>query len=615
MHRSTVALTLTLLGTAVSAQNPLRHFTDALDLRFARSQPVIQYALTIGDRDTTGFAVELRIRNAPDTFRIAMAKHPEYDDRYFRFVRDLRIAESGASVARVDSAVWTVVAPRGIATISYRIELPAPAPPPRAAWRPVLSSTGGLTGGPHAFMYVVGAELAPAHVAVRVPSGWSIATGLTRTADPATFFAPTAYALVESPILVGRYSESRFSIDGVPHTIAYWSPAGGGTPFDTARFRGGVERMAGEAARLFGRPPYREYLFQFQDLAFGGLEHHNSVTLGTPSADLARNPYFGLQETAHEFIHTWNLMRIRPAQYVGVGYRQIQPVPTLWFSEGLTIFYADLLLRRAGLPTFDSTRLRHLESIIARYNAQPGSARFSAEQVSRVAYNARPDALGDYDASAHNVGEILGTMLDLVIRDASDGRRSMDDVMRLMLDRTDPVRGFTKADVERAVADVCRCDVRPFFDTYVRGARPMDFNRYLGLIGLRASVAWEPAARDGQPMPDTRIRVWNAPPDSALSLLLGNPRSVWGRAGLHAGDRLIAMNDSTPRTWPEFRRILGRARIGDTVRLVVQTPGAARRSVIVVMSGYDRPVVRIERIAGAVAKQITLRDAWERGLP
>jgi predicted metalloprotease with PDZ domain len=604
---------LLLLGTAASAQNPLRHFSDAVDLRFARSQPVVHYTLTISEGDTTGWDVRMDVRNARDTFRVALAQHPEYDDRYFRYVENLRV--SPGTIVPEDSALWRVVAPGGAATISYRIQLPAPTPPPRGAWRPFLSSTGGLTGGIHAFMYVVGAELAPSHVAVSIPAAWSIATGLTPTADPKTFFAASAYELVESPILVGQLRRSTFFIDGVPHAIAYW-PSPNSTPFDTATFRSNVERLANEVTKFFGRPVYREYEFLYQDNAFGALEHHNSVTLGAPSAELAGNINYVLQETAHEYFHTWNLMRIRPLEYgAGVDYLAIKPVPTLWFSEGFTMMYADLMLRRAKLHTYDSTRVSHLEGLIARYFASLGNTRFSPEVVSRVAYHARPDALGDYDASTHLQGELLAVMLDLVIRDATNNRRSTDDVMRLMLDRFGGAVGFTTADVERAVHDVCACDVHAFFEAHVRGAQPIPFDRYLALMGMRGVVTRGPVLRDGQPQPDLRIRAWNAPPDSALSLLITDPQSAWGRAGLHSKDRVVSVNGESPKTWTELRPILGRARIGDTLRFLVQTPGAASRSATVVVTGYDRPFVRIEALGVLTEQQRRLRDAWVNGTP
>jgi predicted metalloprotease with PDZ domain len=606
-----------LLGfaAAAGAQSPQRHFTEGVDSRFSRTQPIVHYLLTVAEDDTSGFDVQMVVRNAADTIRLAFAKHPEYDDRYFRYVERMRaLPEDRVAITQQDSTVWRVITDSGRATIEYRVAMP-PTALPRAAWRPFLSRTGGLVGGPHSFMYVVGAELAPAHVELRVPASWpNVATGLTPTADPRTFYASNAYVLVESPILAGAFRTWGFTNDRVPHTIAYWGPPGR-PAFDTTAFRNGVERIVDESVKLFGRPPYREYVFQFQDQAFGGLEHHNSVTLGAPSDQLARDAHAILAETAHEFIHTWNLMRIRPAEYVGITYRQIQPVPTLWFSEGLTIFYSDLLLRRAGLPTDDTTRVGHMANVLSRYLRQPGNARFSAEQVSRVAYNAPPDALGDYNASSHLLGETLGAMLDLLIRDATDGRRSMDDVMRLMMDRATP-RGFTNADIERAVADVCGCVVKPFFDAHVRGARPVDFNRYLGLIGLKAEVKTEPALREGTPVPDMRLWAWNPPGDTLLALLVNNPQTIWGKAGLHSGERVLTINGTSARTWPEFRRLIGAARVGDTMHLVVMPRrGGTARTVTVQVTGFEQPTVTISEVESATEKQRRLRDAWLAGTP
>ena len=418
---------------------------------FIQQPPAIHYTLRVDSSDLSGWDVEIRLRNISDTIRLAMAAHPEYDDQYRRYVTGFtaEIGGRAAAVTHPDSAIWQVAGPGGggEAVVRYRIALPPLPPGPasgrRAAWRPFLTSAGGLTGGPHAFMYVLGHEPAPAHVTLDLPRSWEIATGLVPTADPRTFFAPSADILIDSPILIGQFKSWRFSVDGVPHRVVYW-PLPNATPFDTTAFVGAIESLARQAVALFGRAPYREYTFLFQDGAYGGLEHMNSVTLGAPSADLAQSPHALLPETAHEFIHTWNLMRIRPAEYRSIDYRTQPPVAGLWFSEGLTLFYADLLLRRAGggisLP--DSTRIAHLERLISRYLANPGNARFSAESVSRVAYNAPPGALGNYSASTHLQGEILGALLDLAVRSATRGERSMDDVMRLMFDRSAGERGF-----------------------------------------------------------------------------------------------------------------------------------------------------------------------------
>src|SRR5262249_53516722 len=157
---------------------------------------------------------------------------------------------------------------------------------------------------------------------------------------------------------------------------------------------------------------------------------------------------------------------------------------------------------------FDSTRALHLERLLASYLGNPAYARYSAERVSQVAYNAAPGALGDYDASTHLQGELLGTMLDLIVRDATRGKRSMDDVMRAMLQDYAGTRGFLGVDIRRTVEGVCGCRLDAFFASYVHGAAPLDFNRYLGLAGLRARVTWTAALNGDRPAPDLRIRAW-----------------------------------------------------------------------------------------------------------
>jgi predicted metalloprotease with PDZ domain len=308
-------------------------------------------------------------------------------------------------------------------------------------------------------------------------------------------------------------------------------------------------------------------------------------------------------------------MRIRPAERGGIDYRQGGQSRGLWFSEGLTMFYADLLMRRAGLRLGDSTRVAHLERLLARYLSNPGNTRISPERASLAEYGAPPGSLGDYDPSVHVQGEAIGTMLDLVVRDASGGRRSMDDVMRLMLERYAGRRGFTGGDVERTVGDVCGCATRAFFQAYVRNGGQVDFDRYLRLIGLRARVTREPVlAPDGQPAPDRRIFAWTPPGAKALDLLITDPSSAWGRAGLHTGDRVLSINGTAATTWPEFRGAIARARVGDTVRVEVRRPSGPW-STSVVVTGFDRPVVRIDEVPDATERQRALRTRWLSGAP
>jgi predicted metalloprotease with PDZ domain len=576
-------------------------------------KPHIEFTLTVDSIDVSGVSVAMRIRNASGPFLLAAHAHPEYDDKYWRHLENLSAVDAGGravAVTREDSVLWRVAGSSDDLTVRYRVRFPVEEGR-RAAWRPFLTPSGGLVGGPHSFLYLVGQERAPVTVTLELPRGWRVATGLSGPATARTFSAANAHALMEAPMLVGVLSEWRFLAGNLPHRVFYWRLPNA-APFDTAAVVRGIEGLATQTIAMFRTAPYREYTFLLQDGAFGGLEHPNSVTLGVPSAELARDAHATLPETAHEFFHTWNLMAIAPAEYRGLDFKVQPPVAGLWFSEGLTLFYADLLIRRAGLPTRDSTRVAHLVGLLERYLSGPGNARYSAEAVSRVAYNATPGSLGDYTASTHLQGELIGTVLDLLVRDASNGARSMDDVMRLMYAKFRG-RGFTGVDVQAAVEEVCSCGAAAVFEQSIRNAGAIDFDRWLAPIGLRVRTSMEPAVdRDGRPAKDLRAWGWEAEGEPFLRLRVGNPNSVWGKAGLHTNDQIVSIDGKPVRTWPELRSVLTGLAIGDSARFVVQRP-SGRFETTVVMQGFERPTVRIERVAAPSERQVRLRDAWLAG--
>ena len=203
-----------------------------------------------------------------------------------------------------------------------------------------------------------------------------------------------------------------------------------------------------------------------------------------------------------------------------------------------------------------------------------------------------------------------------MIRERTAGRRSMDDVMRLLYQRSRASRtGIRTADVERAVAQVCGCDARPFFDAHVRGATPVDLARWLRVIGLDAEVAWEQERRpDGTTSPDWRVWAWNPTEGAPLRLRLQLPTGAWGRAGLHTGDLVTAINGTPVSTWPEFRRAVSALQVGDSVRVeLAGANGAPPRTVRFAMTGFERPVVRIRPAEGATAAQRAMAERWLTG--
>ena len=551
----------------------------------------------------------MHLKNIPDAFQLGMVAHPEYDDRYWRFVKDFTVTGKNGkgNIVRKDSALWHITSSGNEALLKYRVQLYPPGTF-RGAWRPFLNSTGILFGGPHSFMYIIGHELAPSHVKLELPANWKISTGLIPTSDPTTFFAPTSFALIDAPILAGVMKSWKFSVDAIPHSVYYY-PLPNATPFDETLFLSNIEKLVRQTAALFGRLPYREYIFQIQDGSYGGLEHLNSVTLGAQSSELAKDMAHFMGELAHEYFHSWNLMRIHPIEYGDVNYKKQQLSKGLWFSEGLTMFYADLLKRRAGLPNEDSTRIVHLETLIRRYYSSPGNHKVSPEKVSVAAYGPQ-GMLGDYSGSSHLQGELLGIIFDLIIRSSTNGRKSMDDVMRRMLEKFSGERGFTSYDIEQLLKEVSGRDFHQFFEDHVRGSKEIDFNKYLTLIGMKMELSWsEYKNTEGKPIPDLRAYAYQNENEFFLRFGTRDPNSVWAKAGLHTGDQIRSVNDTLVKSGDEFFRMIRKLQIGDKM-IVEVVKNATTKKIPVTVSGYQGAVVKLEELPVINQRQQNLRRSW-----
>ncbi len=535
--------------------------------------PSVHYRLRVNAADTSGYDIEMQLHHVPHHFRLAMATHHEYDDKFWRFVRnfEVRVTDGKATINRIDSAVYDISLPGGDAIISYRIQLPKH----NFAHQPFLSSYGGLFGDIHSFFYLVGQTQLPSTVSFDLPQGWQVASGLDPTADSNTFIASSAEALMDCPVLAGRLHRWRFNHNGISYTVAYL-PAADTLSFDTTLLVANIKKIVAQTVKLFGGVPYKHYTFQLIDGVYGALEHASSATIGAPAAWLTKSMQEIYEELAHEFSHTWNLVNIRPGDYTDLNYGPQERSAELWFSEGMAMFYADLLARRAGLPVEDSNRIVHLERLISRYYADTGNSAVPQARVS-LASNAAPDQLGDYAGSSiHLQGELIGAMLDLLIRSSTSNRHSFDDVMRLMYTRFGGKPGFHSRDIEQAVTEVCGSDkVHPFFEKYVYKGQALDFGPWLRLIGLRLQLSRRPATDDkGRPAPDSRAYVWQPPGDLAFHFVMTDPRSCWVRAGLHTGDAIVSIDGQSIKDRRSFYELRDRARCPSPARTGGRQPDA-----------------------------------------
>jgi predicted metalloprotease with PDZ domain len=571
----------------------------------AAQKPVFDDTLTVNTNDCSSVVVAMRMRNLPDQFHLATVRHFLIDDRPWRYVDDLRL--SSGTIAREQDGLWRVTGAGPDATLRYRVVFKRPEDSDEAR-KPFLTPSGGLIGDLHAFLFAVEAPEAPARVALEVPTDWTIATTLSPTAESHTFFASNASELSDSPILAGKLRHWRFQVDQAPVHVAYWAPPGEET-FDETTLLSDLEKIVQTAAKLFGGVPWDEYLFQIRDgPRVNGFEHRDCVTLELPNAALARHERYFDGVIAHEFFHAWNMIRIHSAEYTGPDYREVK-LSGLWFSEGFTMYYADLILRRAGLPVEEATRQAHLESLMADYLQDPGVSLYSAEQASRAAFGRQT---GGASPNVHLQGELIAAMLDLTIRDATEGRKSLDDLMRAMYAHFGSGCGFTTGDVEEQASELCGHSLESFFDANVRQAKAIDFDQYLRLVGLKVDAQLKKATNpDGTPMPDLRVGTRMSNTGDALLLYPLDP-SAWRTAGVRSGDGLVKLNGLRMHNESDFWSALKAAHIGDHLRLKVLRHGTFQDLTVPVKS-YDALEVTLRQLPESAPNQKAIFAAWAEG--
>jgi len=373
-----------------------------------------------------------------------------------------------------------------------------------------------------------------------------------------------------------------------------------------------VRRLVGETLNLFGRAPTADYWFLIQDGAGGALEHAASVTIGVPSAALARDPRASLTELAHEFFHTWNLVAIHPDHYGELSYQPPARTTGLWWGEGVTMYYADVLTRRAGLVDGRRSRLDHLADVLKSYYAAAWSGRVSPERAS-LAFGdsplANPDATGAY----YLQGELLGEEIDALIRDASQDARGLDDVMRSLFRRSTGGRGFSSAGFEAVIDSVCGCRLDQVFATQVRGSALIEVAPIVARLGLRLSVDTVPALDSaGVALADLRLGIDFTRSGAPLRLVLNNPASAWSRAGLRTGDDLLTIEGRAVQSFGDLRRVLEALRVGDTTVVEIARAGAGQQ-LRVGVTGYREPRIRFSDAPDVTPTARARRARWLDG--
>jgi predicted metalloprotease with PDZ domain len=432
--------------------------------------------------------------------------------------------------------------------------------------------------GSHAYLnpaavlpFVRGREGEDHVLQVDAPEGWRVSTALP--GGPREFTAGDYDELCDSPLEIGTHRVVPFEALGVPHEIAIW----GRGNVDDARLAADARRIVETVGGMLGGLPYRRYLFilHLTDKRRGGLEHAASTTL-----NVGRHGFFPrktydetLALLAHEFFHVWNVKRLRPAAFVPFDYAREQYTRLLWWFEGATSYYENVVLARAGLLP-PRRWLELLGQAWTTLERLPGARKSSIEESSLLAWVKlyRPDEnTPNSTVSYYLKGELVAFALDLALRRAG---RSLDDLLKLLLARH-AAAGVPEDGVERAAAELLGADAaRRLFDRFVRGTEPLELD--LDGVGLRLGRR---PARGFDDKGGTAAKREDGTPEAGwlgvdlargaklavASVREGSP--AW-HAGLYAEDEIVAEDGFRVDRAALWDRLCERG-AGGTVRLTV----------------------------------------------
>lgn len=340
--------------------------------------------------------------------------------------------------------------------------------------------------GPATFITPVKQLQSPHEVRINLPANWQKAVSGMDEPSANRFTAPNFDILVDSPISVGNPAVHEFAVDGIPH---YLVNIGGEQFWDGPRAARDTKKIVEQHMKIFGKLPYRKYVFfNYIVDAGGGLEHLNSTVLMTRRFQMRTNKTYvdWLELVSHEHFHVWNVKRLRPIELGPFDYENEVYTENLWIAEGFTAYYDKLQVARAGFMTADEY-LEHFSKDIETLQTTPGRLVQSAETASFDAWIKayRPDENSANTAiSYYTKGSMIAFNLDGRIRSATSGAKSLDDVMRLAYERFSGERGYTSKQFLDVVSTVGGKEVAAWLDRATSTTEELDYSVPLGVFGL-----------------------------------------------------------------------------------------------------------------------------------
>ncbi|MBR7069068.1 MAG: M61 family metallopeptidase [Oxalobacter sp.] len=532
-------------------------------------------------------------------------------------------------LTKLDKNHWQAASCNGPLTVSYDVY----------AWdlsvrTAHLDQTHGFFNGSSVFLEAQGNETEPLVIDIKRPFGerydnWRVITALQELAAErygfGTYQASNYDELIDSPVELGTFVLGQFEAHGTLHEIAV---TGHVPNLDMARLEKDLKAICETEIAFFEpgsrRSPVDRYVFLVMAVGngYGGLEHRASTALlcsrkslpstATPEQDgkLSDDYIRFLGLCSHEYFHTWNVKRIKPAAFIPYQLDAETDTRMLWLFEGFTSYFDDLVLLRSRLIDVST----YLQLVAKTINSVMRGKGYLRQSISDAGFDAwtkyyrqdenSPNALVSY----YTKGSLVALLLDLTIREATSNHQSLDDVMRLLwqrfgkpFDKGLPA-GMTDADAKQALETISGTDLSDFFNRYIYGTTVLPLTEAFARFG----ITMKNSADAGKPSLNVRVRPQGN--DCVVSHVYENGTAHY--AGVAAGDVLLAIDGI--RVSADGKSIAGqlsRYALGDSVNLHVFRRDELMRLPAILVS-EEAPEYTLTLAENAADAMKTARQSW-----
>jgi predicted metalloprotease with PDZ domain len=525
-------------------------------------------------------------------------------------VEDIRAQNSSGQPDRVSqtrTSTWELTGTPGCAIVAYEIHLGTPGP-----FGSELNTEHGFFNWAMVLMYSPQLRDKPASIRLLdVPSTWELRDTHVFGGAPAGKVSDAAGvadsydSLVDSPADLGILQQYSFQQSGATYHIAvHGNPA----DYDSVGLQNVLKRITQATVDWMQERPYTDYTFLYDfphGPGSGGMEHAygTAISASAASGNVNIDSLAGI--SAHEFFHLWNVKRIRPESLEPIDYQHEQDTRALWFSEGVTSTVGELMLSRAGI--IDERRyLQDLSAEITELESRPAHNWQSAEESSLDAW-----LEGDpfyrtpqRSISYYNKGEILGVLLDLRMRQLTQGKGSLRDLFQWMNEHyAKQHRYFNDSQgVQDAAESITGQSFTDFFQAYVSGVTPIPYDHFFRLVGLQLATENVTVADPGF------SSTANLDGESTVTAVV--PGSDAARAGLAVGDHILEVNGQ-PATY-RLDRVLARMMPNETLKLRIARAGKEHGLKFKVGARQEQQLVLAD-MSDVTAEQRGHRAAWIHG--